>query len=63
MEVGGSKAGVTLMNCRSDRCLYQEGEKVLASYGGRWYEAKVCIYIHVCMDIQIHTCHTIFFAI
>ncbi|KAL1822173.1 hypothetical protein ACET3Z_008951 [Daucus carota] len=41
MEVGGSNTGVTLMNCRSDCCLYQEGEKVLASYGGRWYEAKV----------------------
>ncbi|XP_017239236.2 protein MRG2-like [Daucus carota subsp. sativus] len=41
MEVGGSNTGVTLMNCSSDRCLYQEGEKVLASYGGKWYEAKV----------------------
>ncbi|XP_074378632.1 protein MRG1-like [Apium graveolens] len=35
-----SKTGVDFMNCSSDNSLYEEGEKVWASYSDKWYEAK-----------------------
>ncbi|KAK1392412.1 Chromatin modification-related protein eaf3 [Heracleum sosnowskyi] len=41
LEMPRSNTGVDLMNCSSDNSLYQEGEKVWAFYGGKWYQAKV----------------------
>lgn len=44
--------------CNSDERLYDEGEKVWAFHRGKWYQAKVCVYVcvfTVCIRRKIHT--------
>lgn len=62
-EMPKSKTGVDLMNCSSDNSLYEEGEKVWASYSDKWYEAKVklcilsCILMHFKNEISCVKSH------
>ncbi|KAL8128024.1 hypothetical protein AgCh_014817 [Apium graveolens] len=52
-----SKTGVDLMNCSSDNSLYEEGEKVWASYSDKWYEAKVLTVVESSMTAKRYLVH------
>ncbi|XP_074378618.1 protein MRG2-like [Apium graveolens] len=52
-----SKTGVDLMNCSSDNSLYEEGEKVWASYSDKWYEAKVFTVVESSMTAKRYLVH------
>ncbi|XP_074378623.1 protein MRG2-like [Apium graveolens] len=52
-----SKTGVDLMNCSSDNSLYEEGEKVWASYSDKWYEAKVFMVVESSMTAKRYLVH------